>query len=69
MGPCSLPSQKWVYLSLLHAGFKGQDELFQMFAYPTSFFVDREGHVLGSVMGAAPQQYRDTVEQLLKEVE
>ena len=51
------------------AGFKGQDELFQMFAYPTSFFVDREGHVLGSVIGAAPQQYRDTVEQLLKEVE
>ncbi len=51
------------------AGFEGQDALFQLYAFPTTFFVDSEGHVLGSIIGAAPQEYRNAVAQLLKNME
>jgi thiol-disulfide isomerase/thioredoxin len=52
------------------AGFDGGDALFQLYAVPTSFFVDSEGHVLGEpVIGADPQQYRETVARLLKEMD
>ncbi len=52
------------------AGFEGGEALFQLYAVPTSFFVDREGHVLGSpVIGADPEMYRKTAAQLLEEMD
>ena len=46
--------------------FAGVEDLFKLYAIPTTFFVDGEGHVLcDPIVGADPDQYRATVDRLL----
>ena len=48
--------------------WEGVDELLQIQAVPTSFFVDAEGHIVGEfIIGADPAGYEAMLDQLLGE--